>query len=247
MQNHATAQRHTRAQAQAQHANMPTVPHGPLSLSLALSLSLFLALSPSPSQRIQQMRIMSYHVLPLHRPTAQARRCNKEAWHFPSSLAGKKHICQLVKVCSTAFLHADCLPAGFDVGFLICLTAICTRADFSTFLYGLFRRQLANPRRSSMQLGIAWKSKFSAAEQPESFDRIYGSGIRWHPIWRLAELVDRKHGICRPSLNTRKLLDCRPVNTGRGRDWWHSHWRKGCAKWPHASAPQGLLDAFAKA
>ena len=114
--------------------NMPTVPHGPLSLSLALS---FLALSPSPSQRIQQMRIMSYHVLPLHRPTAQARRCNKEAWHFPSSLAGKKHICQLVKVCSTAFLHADCLPAGFDAGFLICLTAICTRADFSTFLYGL--------------------------------------------------------------------------------------------------------------
>jgi hypothetical protein len=63
------------------------------------------------------MRIMSYHVLPLHRPTAQARRCNKEAWHFPSSLAGKKHICQLVKVCSTAFLHADCLPAGFDVFF----------------------------------------------------------------------------------------------------------------------------------
>jgi len=163
------------------------------------------------------MRIMSYHVLPLHRPTAQARRCNKEAWHFPSSLAGKKHICQLVKVCSTAFLHADCLPAGFDVGFLIFLDLfdrnLHTRR-FQHILIWAFRRQLANPRRSSMQLGIAWKSKFSAAAQPESFDRIYGSGIRWHPIWRLAELVDRKHGICRPSLNTRKLLDCRPVNTG---------------------------------
>lgn len=188
--------------------NMPTVPHGPLSLSLALS---FLALSPSPSQRIQQMRIMSYHVLPLHRPTAQARRCNKEAWHFPSSLAGKKHICQLVKVCSTAFLHADCLPAGFDVFFLICLTAICTRADFSTFLYMGFQTPTCQP---TAFFDAAWKSKFSAAAQPESFDRIYGSGIRWHPIWRLAELVDRKHGICRPSLNTRKLLDCRPVNTG---------------------------------